>query len=458
MKSVSMLKKFFISIFIAIFYSCTIQASDDNWVTDGNGNTTTTGNVGIGLSPNYDFDIQTSVADLRIKSTTLNQNATLRLQNDAREWTMRVNGSGTGLDYFQIVNSTAGRISLSIDQNDNIHLNNGNLILNSNYLSNDGDNEGIQIGNDGDVKFSKLNNSASLNFNGWGGSAVKMTSSGALGFSSGNIADIVFHVNNGIEVGRFDENEGTFRFTNTNIEMNNNFISNDGDDEGLQISDSGIASFSGNIECNGAFIGRLSTTTLRTNTTTGNDEKSVAISGGGGISSNRGSYIVSYGENHAISPGMLKLVAGSAGNINLQGTINTNNNYISGDGDDEGISIDSNGQVCIGTSTTSPVADAKLTVAGKISARDITIKVDAGADFVFKNDYALPSLAHVEKYVLENKHLPEIPSAKEMQENGVQVSEMQIKLLQKIEELTLHMIEMNKKIEKLEKNILLKTK
>ncbi len=128
-----------------------------------------------------------------------------------------------------------------------------------------------------------------------------------------------------------------------------------------------------------------------------------------------------------------------------------NTKYISNDGDDEGISINSDGQVCIGTSTTSPDADAKLTVAGKISARDITIKVDAGADFVFEKDYALPSLEYVEQFIQKNKHLPEIPSVQEMRQNGVQVSEMQSKLLQKIEELTIHMIKVNKKVDSLEK-------
>ncbi len=100
------------------------------------------------------------------------------------------------------------------------------------------------------------------------------------------------------------------------------------------------------------------------------------------------------------------------------------------------------GNLCIGT--TSSDVNARLTVAGKISAQDITIKADAGADFVFEKDYALPSLKHVEQFVQEYKHLPEIPSAQEMQENGVQVSEMQTKLLQKIEELTLYVIKMNK--------------
>ncbi len=109
----------------------------------------------------------------------------------------------------------------------------------------------------------------------------------------------------------------------------------------------------------------------------------------------------------------------------------------------------------VGINTETPDSDAELTVAGKISARDITIKSNAGtgADFVFEKDYALPSLEQVEQYVQENKHLPGIPSAQEMQENGVQVSEMQTKLLQKIEELTLYVIDLKKENQEMKNEI-----
>jgi hypothetical protein len=107
------------------------------------------------------------------------------------------------------------------------------------------------------------------------------------------------------------------------------------------------------------------------------------------------------------------------------------------------MTISSNGNVGIGT----PKPTSKLTVAGNINSREVKVSVDAGADFVFEKDYALPSLQEVEKYVAKNKHLPEIASAKEMQKEGINLSEMNIKLLQKIEELTLYVIEQNKRIE-----------
>lgn len=106
-----------------------------------------------------------------------------------------------------------------------------------------------------------------------------------------------------------------------------------------------------------------------------------------------------------------------------------------------------NGNIGIGTSTPT----AKLTVAGNIKSREVNVTVDAGADFVFEKDYDLPSLTILEAYIKNNKHLPEIAPAKAMQQNGINLSEMNIKLLQKIEEMTLYIIELNKRVENLEK-------
>ncbi|WP_281923688.1 tail fiber protein [Flavobacterium collinsii] len=101
----------------------------------------------------------------------------------------------------------------------------------------------------------------------------------------------------------------------------------------------------------------------------------------------------------------------------------------------------------VGIGTTNPTS--LLTVAGNINSREVKVTVDAGADFVFEKDYNLPSLESVDKFIKENKHLPEIASAKEMQKDGINLSEMNIKLLQKIEELTLYTIEQQKNTQKL---------
>jgi len=103
------------------------------------------------------------------------------------------------------------------------------------------------------------------------------------------------------------------------------------------------------------------------------------------------------------------------------------------------------GKVGIGTSNLS----AELTVNGHIHAREVRVFIDAGADFVFDEDYDLKDIDELEKYVTENKHLPDIPSEKEMIEEGLHLGDMNIKLLQKAEELTLYIIDMNKKLEAL---------
>jgi hypothetical protein len=70
-------------------------------------------------------------------------------------------------------------------------------------------------------------------------------------------------------------------------------------------------------------------------------------------------------------------------------------------------------------------------------------------DYVFEPGYKLQSLSDLEAYVKANKHLPEVPSAREM-EKGVDLAEMNLKLLKKVEELTLRVIEMDKQMKKLE--------
>lgn len=91
----------------------------------------------------------------------------------------------------------------------------------------------------------------------------------------------------------------------------------------------------------------------------------------------------------------------------------------------------------------------KLDVSGPVRANEIVVNTD-GADFVFDKNYKLMTLKELEKSVSENKHLPGIAPASEMQKNGVGLAELNTLLLQKVEELTLYVIELNKKIEVLE--------
>ena len=108
----------------------------------------------------------------------------------------------------------------------------------------------------------------------------------------------------------------------------------------------------------------------------------------------------------------------------------------------ERMRIDENGNVGIGV--INPFA--KLEVDGTIVSEEVKVQVVSGPDYVFESDYDLFPLADTKKYIEANRHLPEIPSAKEMEENGITLGEMNMLLLKKIEELTLHLIEKDEQI------------
>ena len=144
-------------------------------------------------------------------------------------------------------------------------------------------------------------------------------------------------------------------------------------------------------------------------------------------------------------------------NFGIFYTEGTPNDYVSispnGNASNGVMNIFGNGYVGIGT--TNPTQ--KLSVNGTIQAKEIVVNT-GWSDFVFDNNYKLRSLTEVEQFVKTNKHLPEIPSQKEVEKNGVQLGDISSKLLMKIEELTLYMIEMKKEIQTLKKeNTALKT-
>ncbi len=114
--------------------------------------------------------------------------------------------------------------------------------------------------------------------------------------------------------------------------------------------------------------------------------------------------------------------------------------------DSHGITIRKGGNVGIGTNGP---GSYKLAVNGKLRAKEVVVET-GWADFVFEKEYNLPTLEEVENHIKENGHLKDIPSAKEVEENGVSLGQMDSKLLQKIEELTLYLLEEHKKRKELE--------
>jgi len=104
-----------------------------------------------------------------------------------------------------------------------------------------------------------------------------------------------------------------------------------------------------------------------------------------------------------------------------------------------------NGNVGIGTTDTKGF---RLGVKGKIAAEEVKVAIyNNWSDFVFENEYNLPSLKEVEKHINEKGHLKDIPSASEVAKNGIFLGDMNAKLLQKIEELTLYTIQQQKELE-----------
>jgi hypothetical protein len=152
--------------------------------------------------------------------------------------------------------------------------------------------------------------------------------------------------------------------------------------------------------------------------------------------------------------GFLRLSAGAGTNPLVQSYIDLsgystipdmNMNMVFGTNGTERIRILNSGNVGIGTAFPAE----KLSVKGKIRAQEVKVEMNGWSDFVFAKDYKLSTLQETEKHIKEKGHLPGIPSAAEVEKNGIELGDMNKRLLQKIEELTLYLIEQKKEIDAL---------
>ena len=111
--------------------------------------------------------------------------------------------------------------------------------------------------------------------------------------------------------------------------------------------------------------------------------------------------------------------------------------------------IDKSGNVGIGTET----PDARLAVNGLIHAKEVLVDLVGWPDYVFEKNYKLKTLEEVQNFIEINGHLPSVPSAVEVEECGVNLGEMNKILLEKVEELTLYMIQMDKELKSLREEL-----
>jgi hypothetical protein len=136
-----------------------------------------------------------------------------------------------------------------------------------------------------------------------------------------------------------------------------------------------------------------------------------------------------------------------AGNTNAGGylrfIVNNSNTFPGAANGTLAMQINANGKVGIGTS----IPDQLLTVKGTIHSQEVKVDLSVpGPDYVFHPTYKLPTLTEVKDFIDKNQHLSEIPSAAEMAKNGLDLGDMNMKLLKKVEELTLYLIEKDKQL------------
>ena len=170
--------------------------------------------------------------------------------------------------------------------------------------------------------------------------------------------------------------------------------------------------------------------------------------------------------NSAISGDTLKITNSGSGHTRTDGLdirmtgntaaiINRENNSLDlGTNNVSHMRIAADGKISMGSVTTP--AGYKLYVESGILTEKVKVAVKTSgewSDYVFAPEYKLTKLPEVEAFIKSHQHLPGVPSAEEVVANGIDMAKMDAKLLEKVEELTLHLIEMNKKMEAMQQKL-----
>jgi hypothetical protein len=147
-----------------------------------------------------------------------------------------------------------------------------------------------------------------------------------------------------------------------------------------------------------------------------------------------------------------------AANATITGATNTNslkvtqNAIIDGKTTTNSLKVTQNA-IIDSTLTANLLKAAKLQITSLICAKEVKVQNDlCWPDYVFNKDYKLQPLNELEQFITENQHLPNVPSAADVEENGVELGEMNALLLQKVEELTLYILDLQKQINELKNN------
>lgn len=117
---------------------------------------------------------------------------------------------------------------------------------------------------------------------------------------------------------------------------------------------------------------------------------------------------------------------------------------------DNGLLTISNANLGIGTDANRTLTN-RLEVNGTIRCKEVLVEASPWPDYVFAKDYKLNGLRDIETYIKAHHHLPDMPSANDVEQNGVKLSELNVKLVQKVEELTLYIIELRKEVDELKR-------
>lgn len=297
----------------------------------------------------------------------------------------------------------------------------------------------IMVGSDNVMKF----NAPNMQFNPTGQVAVngafKATGNVTLSGLAGSSSKVLTVGTNGqlssVEYSTFNDNLGNHT-AEQNINLNGKKIVNGTSGMGgifvstggkVRIG-TGTTAPTNALEVNGTTV----STNLKISGLASSTEKVLTVGTGGLVSSTDVSTFADNMGNHTATQ-----------NINLDG-----NKIVGSSASTNGLFVGTNGNVRIGAGSGNP--SKALEVNGIVRSKEVLVEITGWSDFVFEKDYKLMSLAEVEQFVKQHGHLPDVPSANEVEENGIGLGEMNALLLQKIEEMTLHLIEMEKRIQELE--------